>query len=413
MKKMFILLLTMCSAFISASAAADDNGEWHGAVKVTDDSPNNIIVLFANIGAEYGQKDTETAFFQRNLDTGIIEASVSSIKFVCSTLTDKLTQQVADAFSKDAHCGYKVVHEIPGEGNKWQTSVEGRDYTLRNSSAEEMWLLCVKNKENPRLRDLYCISWSKQKGTIQGTIYNITSLRPDLAPKYDKNKSKRFTINVTVDNEILDSLYNIYIAPWGNSVSDNNLVATVPVVNKHAQFSMELDDAVEGRLRCIFPNGELCSAWMDMKFIPGMTLNITVHNGHFDIENESDYNSQVANIRFSKQMGNFAQVARDNLSSVMNKMAVELSDKMDAGRLNGNADIEVEEISRMEKLREEAQSQSGFLEYINEQIKELLERRDRDEREVKKNLKQLYKNARKINDRIMEINSEMMKEMRK
>jgi hypothetical protein len=37
-----------------------------------------------------------------------------------------------------------------------------------------------------------------------------------------------------------------------------------------------------GRLRCIFPDGSLCSAWIDLDFVPGETYHITVHNGYYD-----------------------------------------------------------------------------------------------------------------------------------
>ena len=46
-----------------------------------------------------------------------------------------------------------------------------------------------------------------------------------------------------------------------------------------------------GRLRCIFPDGSLCSAWIDLDFVPGETYRITVHNGYYD--EDRDYERRV------------------------------------------------------------------------------------------------------------------------
>ena len=44
-------------------------------------------------------------------------------------------------------------------------------------------------------------------------------------------------------------------------------------------------------MRCIFPDGSLCSAWIDLDFVPGETYNITVHNGYYD--EDKDYERRV------------------------------------------------------------------------------------------------------------------------
>jgi hypothetical protein len=65
----------------------------------------------------------------------------------------------------------------------------------------------------------------------------------------------------------------------------------VPVVNKRFEFQTELDHPMVGRLRCIFPDGSLCSAWIDLDFVPGETYRITVHNGYYD--EDRDYERRV------------------------------------------------------------------------------------------------------------------------
>ena len=129
---------------------------------------------------------------------------------------------------------------------------------------------------------------------IEGTIYMITSLRPDVYEKAVGTSKKTFKIEGRVDEQIKDSLYNIYIADTRDALyalSDDDYVACVPVVNKRFEFQTELDHPCVGRLRCIFPDGELCSAWIDLDFVPGETYRITVHNGYYD--EDRDYERRV------------------------------------------------------------------------------------------------------------------------
>ena len=125
-------------------------------------------------------------------------------------------------------------------------------------------------------------------------VYQITSLRPD---KYEKplDYSKRmFKIEGRVGDEIKDSLYNIYIAESREALynlEDHEYVACIPVVNKRFEWQTELTKPCVGRLRCIFPDGSLCSAWIDLDFVPGETYHITVHNGYYD--EDKDYERRV------------------------------------------------------------------------------------------------------------------------
>jgi hypothetical protein len=129
---------------------------------------------------------------------------------------------------------------------------------------------------------------------MKGTIYMITSLRPDIYEKKMEGSKTLFKIEGRVDANIKDSLYNIYIADSYDelkAVGDDDYVACVPVINKRFEYQTELDHPVVGRLRCIFPDGELCSAWIDLDFVPGETYRITVHNGYYD--EDQDYERRV------------------------------------------------------------------------------------------------------------------------
>ena len=103
-----------------------------------------------------------------------------------------------------------------------------------------------------------------------------------------------FKIEGRVGDEIKDSLYNIYIAETREALynlEDHEYVACVPVVNKRFEWQTELTKPCVGRLRCIFPDGSLCSAWIDLDFVPGETYHITVHNGYYD--EDKDYERRV------------------------------------------------------------------------------------------------------------------------
>lgn len=156
--------------------------------------------------------------------------------------------------------------------------------------------MAAKNPANPQLRDAYAIVWepTADNNNVKGTVYMITSLRPDIYEKAVETSNKTFKIEGRVDANIKDSLYNIYIANTAEeleNIGDDDYVACVPVINKRFEWQTELDHPVVGRLRCIFPDGELCSAWINLDFVPGETYRITVHNGYYD--EDRDYERRV------------------------------------------------------------------------------------------------------------------------
>jgi hypothetical protein len=192
---------------------------------------------------------------------------------------------------------------VPGNTESFKLKVvtnEGsKTIVLRSKKEQEMWLMCTKNPENPQLRDAYAIVWEEMGDDdvnfeVEGTVYMITSLRPDIYEKSAESNKRMFKIEGRVDANIADSLYNIYIADSRDALyalDDDDYVACVPVVNKRFEFQTELDHPCVGRLRCIFPDGELCSAWIDLDFVPGETYRITVHNGYYD--EDRDYERRV------------------------------------------------------------------------------------------------------------------------
>lgn len=274
-------------------------GNAQSSSKRQANRPVNVIKQFERIINLYAVKNGETYSMKKHPDTNIIELSERVTNFSISDANDNLNV-VRKAFQTDEPTCYQNTHIQPGSNDLISlTVISENDKTsktvrIRRNRQEEMLMMCCKNAENPRMRDAYAIVWEHHGDTINGTIFQITSLRPDLVGNMIDALRSTFRIEGRVDENIKDSLYNIYIADSYeelNRVADDDYVACVPVVNKRFEYSVELDKPKVGRLRCIFPDGSLCSAWIDLDFVPGETYHITVHNGYYD--DDFDYERRV------------------------------------------------------------------------------------------------------------------------
>ena len=296
MKRLVIMLLIACSAVTTISADPSAS---------TQKKPENVIATLNAIIQKFGNSSGQTYSVNRNPNTGIIESSIKIVPFRCSTnamQNDNVLNAVAINFPKDEPLSYQFQHIQPGSKQYFLLNVytnneaDNTSLHVRTHDDQEMWMMCCKNPENPQLRDAYAISWvlSSDKKIANGVIYMVTSLRPDVYEKNFESSKKMFKIVGRVDDEIKDSLYNIYIADSREALynlKDHEYVACIPVVNKRFEWQTELTKPCVGRLRCIFPDGSLCSAWIDLDFVPGETYNITVHNGYYD--EDKDYERRV------------------------------------------------------------------------------------------------------------------------
>lgn len=292
MKRIFILLLIACST-ISVNADSSIGGQKR---------PEKVISNLNAIISLYGHKEGQSFALNRNPNTGIIESSEKIATFSCNHNCASF-EAIAGSFMADEPLCYQILHLVPGNTEKFTLKVVTNERTknvfLRMKPEQEMWLMCTKNPENPQLRDAYAIVWEEVGDNfgdtdVEGTVYMITSLRPDIYEKNLQSSKNTFKIEGRVDENIKDSLYNIYIADTREALyalDEDDYVACVPVVNKRFEFQTELDHPMAGRLRCIFPDGELCSAWIDLDFVPGETYRITVHNGYYD--EDKDYERRV------------------------------------------------------------------------------------------------------------------------
>ena len=292
MKRILIMLLIVGSAVTTACAQK----------KIYPNTPQNVIRNLDLIINLSGNQQGQTYSVTKNPNTNLIESSERIVHFTTEPGDASLAVLPQD-FMKDEPFSYQFMHIMPGNHQKFSIPVVtsdmrmSRDLPIRTKNTQEMWYMACKNPENPQLRDVYAIVWEEKDFDIEGTIYMITSLRPDIYEKEMETSKKIFKIEGRVDANIKDSLYNIYIADSYaalNAVGDDDYVACVPVVNKRFEYQTELDRPMVGRLRCIFPDGELCSAWIDLDFVPGETYHITVHNGYYD--DDEDYERRVGRL---------------------------------------------------------------------------------------------------------------------
>lgn len=294
MKRLIIMLLILGNAAAPALAQSKSKAQKKYDLTIMTNKeqqyPLRVFRLLKSIRDKFGMKEGQTYSVLKNPDTGLIESAERITHFICDI---KELKTIDEDFMADEPFSYQILHLLPGNSQQFDIKVVTADgqrsktLPIRTKQTQEMWFLATKNIENPQLRDVYAIVWETDAfdTKAEGTIYGISSLRPDLYTKSVESSKRMFKIEGRVDENIKDSLYNIYIANTHdalNALGDNEYVACVPVVNKRFEWQTELDHPCVGRLRCIFPDGSLCSAWIDLDFVPGETYHITVHNSYYD-----------------------------------------------------------------------------------------------------------------------------------
>ena len=295
MKRIIIMLLIACSAIITVSAES---------TATPQKKAKSVIQSLEGIIAFHAKEGSQTLSVTKNPETGLIESSERIAPFTCEK-EDLWTIPIG--FSDDEPLSYQYMHLLPGNAELFNLKVvtnngkKSKDVRIRTNTKQEMWFMCCKNPDNPQLRDAYAIVWEETKDKrVTGTVFMITSLRPDM---YEKNMSSAgllsdnkntFIIDGRVGYDLNDSLYVVYMADSAeelNNVKDSDFVATMPVVNKRFSFSVQLDKPKVGRIRTVMPDGSLCQLWTNLDFVPGETYRITTHNGYYD--EDRDYEQRV------------------------------------------------------------------------------------------------------------------------
>ena len=203
------MLLIACSAITTV------NAQSKATAKVSQNKPTNVIKSLEFIADLYGKKEGQTYAVTKNPNTNIIESRERVVNFTCKKSEPYLTM-ISDDFMKDEPISYQILHIMPGNPQPFSLQVVTNDrsssktYAVRTKSTQEMWFLATKNPANPQLRDAYAIVWepAADKLNVNGTIYMITSLRPDLYEESVETSNKTFKIEDGVDRNSGESLLN-------------------------------------------------------------------------------------------------------------------------------------------------------------------------------------------------------------
>ena len=331
MKRIMIMLLIACSAITTASA---------DSTATPQKKAKSVIQSLEGIIAFYAKEGSETTSVTKNPETGLIESSVRIVPFTCKK-EDLWTIPIG--FSADEPLSYQYMHLQPGSTELFDLKVvtnngqKSKNVRIRINTKQEMWFMCCKNPDNPQLRDAYAIVWEETKDNhVAGTVFMITSLRPDM---YEKNMSSAgllsdnkntFTIDGRVGYDLKDSLYVVYMADTAEELdkqADDAFIAYMPVKNKRFSFNVEIDKPKVGRIRTVMPDGSLCHLWTNLDFVPGETYQITTHNGYYD--EDRDYERRVG--RYSgKSLLNKRQIRGIDDISVVDDVDVMIADTVAA-----------------------------------------------------------------------------------
>ena len=307
MKRLIIMLLIASSAAVPTLAQSKSKAQKKYDLTIMTDKeqqyPLRVFRLLKSIRDKFGLKEGQTYSVLKNPNTGLIEAAERITHFICNI---KELKTIDEDFMADEPFSYQILHLLPGNSQQFDIKVVTADgqrsstLPIRTESSQEMWFLATKNIENPQLRDVYAIVWETDAfdTKAEGTIYGISSLRPDLYTKNQETSKKTFKIDGRVGNDLTDSLYVVYMANTLEELDklpDDAFIEYMPVVNRHFSFNVEIDKPKVGRIRTVMPDGSLCHLWTNLDFVPGETYHITTHNGYYD--EDLDYELRVG--RFS------------------------------------------------------------------------------------------------------------------
>lgn len=326
MKRIIIMLLIACSAVITATAQSKSKTQKKDYLAIVENKeyqyPLRVFRRLREIRDQFGRKQGQVYSVLKNPNTGLIESAERITHFSCDVKELKTIDQF---FMDDEPYSYQILHIMPGSREQFSIRVvsnggqPNNTLHVRTNSKQEMWFLATKNLENPQLRDAYAIVWEPSADglNVEGTVYGISSLRPDLYTKNLETSNNVFRIDGRVGDDLTDSLYVVYMADSSeelDKLADDAFMEYMPVVNRRFSFSVEIDKPKVGRIRTVMPDGSLCHLWTNLDFVPGETYHITTHNGYYD--EDRDYERRVG--RYSgKSLLNSRQIAGNDDVSIV------------------------------------------------------------------------------------------------
>lgn len=303
MKRIIIMLFIACSAVVTVTAQSKSKIQKKDYLAIVENKeyqyPLRVFRRLREIRDQFGRKQGQVYSVLKNPNTGLIESAERITHFSCDVKELKTIDQV---FMDDEPYSYQILHIMPGSREQFSIRVvsnggqPNNTLHVRTNSKQEMWFLATKNLDNPRLRDAYAIVWEPSADglNVEGTVYGISSLRPDLYTKNLETSNNVFRIDGRVGDDLTDSLYVVYMADSSeelDKLADDAFMEYMPVVNRRFSFSVEIDKPKVGRIRTVMPDGSLCHLWTNLDFVPGETYHITTHNGYYD--EDRDYERRV------------------------------------------------------------------------------------------------------------------------
>ena len=301
--KRIIIMLIVCSIVSTAMAQSKSKTQKKDYLAIVENKkyqyPLRVFRRLGEIRDQFGRKQGQVYSVLKNPNTGLIESAERITHFSCDVKELKTIDQV---FMDDEPYSYQILHIMPGNREQFSIRVvsnggqPNNTLHVRTNSKQEMWFLATKNLENPQLRDAYAIVWEPSADglNVEGTVYGISSLRPDLYTKNLETSNNVFRIDGRVGDDLTDSLYVVYMADSSeelDKLADDAFMEYMPVVNRRFSFSVEIDKPKVGRIRTVMPDGSLCHLWTNLDFVPGETYQITTHNGYYD--EDRDYERRV------------------------------------------------------------------------------------------------------------------------
>lgn len=147
----------------------------------------NVYRAMMEIRKNYGKEDEKIFELMRSPESGFVNTSVEIIPFRGKMITFYINKAI-EAFNKDCEKGYNY-RKFNGTtiGAETFGTFKGDDMNsyimLMNrseGSATNFIYLEVKCADNPQMRTFYGVKWMKLGEETSGSLYLITSKRPDL-----------------------------------------------------------------------------------------------------------------------------------------------------------------------------------------------------------------------------------------
>ncbi|MCH5178997.1 MAG: hypothetical protein J1F13_04870 [Prevotellaceae bacterium] len=243
MKRNFLVFILL-GAILCVKANPTDNSP---AVK-----PERVIAALKDFETKYGKASEKMASIYHDGTDGSLISSVTTIPFECMDFNKSIMPQLKEAFIADKDIAIQCSIYEPGQGGTFQayTGNTTKEYIMtRPSNKYGIYFISTKNEENPLHRDLIAINFEPSGIRYTGTIYYITSLRPDLVENKDYTSSNLFD-NYKIQQELEKARREIEKAKGDINKTKQDIAGYSPkmlhknsvmIYNKLASYKQSLD----------------------------------------------------------------------------------------------------------------------------------------------------------------------------